>query len=190
MSKNTQREKALAARKSIEAARRQEFSETICGKLAELFHNTSGKMVLSYCATRTEVNPIMFDRIMHDQGNKICYPVCKSGGEMDAFIPARYEDKKAVNGIMEPIPEQSTLVSPEKIDIVIVPCVAFDIRGKRLGHGGGYYDRYLSKCFNAEKIMIAFDAQELTDIESDSWDQAADAVVTESRIIMIKDSFR
>lgn len=49
-------------------------------------------------------------------------------------------------GILSPIPECSESVRADELDAVLMPCVGFDSHGGRLGHGGGYYDRYLLRC--------------------------------------------
>ena len=85
-------------------------------------------------------------------------------------------------GIAEPDPEHSSLISPEKLDAVIVPCVAFDAAHRRLGHGGGYYDRFLPLCTCAVKLAAAFELQRAAAVPIDSFDVAMDAVATELRI--------
>jgi 5-formyltetrahydrofolate cyclo-ligase len=49
-------------------------------------------------------------------------------------------------GLREPDPQQATPVAPEQLDVVLVPLLAFDTRGYRVGYGGGYYDRFLARC--------------------------------------------
>lgn len=78
-------------------------------------------------------------------GKRVAAPRCLEKGKMlphwihspDALVPARF-------GLWEPA-EDAPEALPEEIDLAIVPCVAADRRGFRLGHGGGYYDRFLSQ---------------------------------------------
>jgi 5-formyltetrahydrofolate cyclo-ligase len=78
----------------------------------------------------------------------------------------------------------SELVAPEEIDLVLVPCVAFDKNRNRLGHGAGYYDRYLPLCTRAKCIAVAFEAQRLPRVVTDAHDRRMDAVVTEKKIYL------
>ena len=78
-----------------------------------------------------------------------------------------------------PDPEKSTWVDPKKIDVVIVPMVGFDKDNNRLGQGGGYYDRYLTRCPGAKHIAVAFAEQEFDRIETDFFDLPVDMVVTD-----------
>ena len=65
---------------------------------------------------------------------------------------------------------------------MIVPCVGFDQNGGRLGHGGGYYDRYLAKCPAAKRICVAFEAQRLDRAASEKNDVDPQIIVTEEKI--------
>ena len=93
----------------------------------------------------------------------------------DDFAEKRY-------GILEPITGRSKPVSPGDIDAIILPCVAFDAKLRRLGHGAGYYDRFLPLCEKAVKIAAAFALQQLDEIICDSHDISMDLVVTEEKI--------
>ena len=72
-------------------------------------------------------------------------------------------------------------LSPEEIDLVLLPCVAFDRCGHRLGHGAGYYDRYLPQT-HAAAVAVAFEAQKLPRVSADRFDRSMDAIVTEERV--------
>jgi 5-formyltetrahydrofolate cyclo-ligase len=82
-------------------------------------------------------------------------------------------------GIWEPDRSCSRLNEPDEIDLVLAPCVAFDGENRRLGHGAGYYDRYLPRCSRAVIVAVAFEAQRLEHLVCDAHDVPADIVVTE-----------
>ena len=74
----------------------------------------------------------------------------------------------------------SVLVDPEEIDLVIVPCVGLDDHGGRLGHGAGYYDRYLPKLrSDARMVLVGFEAQRLDDICMEKTDVLIRDCITE-----------
>ncbi|HBX26487.1 MAG TPA: 5-formyltetrahydrofolate cyclo-ligase [Gammaproteobacteria bacterium] len=81
---------------------------------------------------------------------------------------------------------QQVIADIDTLDWLIMPCVAYDPRGYRLGMGGGYYDRALEKCAPKTPIRIgvAFNLQE-TRFECDEWDQSLDWIVTENGIIRL-----
>ena len=85
-------------------------------------------------------------------------------------------------GIEEPT---AATVSPDEIDLVIVPAVALDIKGNRLGRGKGYYDRLLPQCPQAYKIGVALECQLLAELPVDPFDVPLDAVFTASNEIII-----
>ncbi|MBM7614248.1 5-formyltetrahydrofolate cyclo-ligase [Alkaliphilus hydrothermalis] len=90
-------------------------------------------------------------------------------------------------GVMEPKQEALRPVTPETLDLVIVPGVAYDERGYRIGYGGGYYDRFLPKLMpNTPKVSIAFELQMIDQVDDDSFDIPVDFIITEERIISCK----
>jgi 5-formyltetrahydrofolate cyclo-ligase len=82
-------------------------------------------------------------------------------------------------GIRTPVLERSVLLEPEQLDLVLVPCTAFDADCFRVGMGKGYYDRYLPRCTKAAKIGIALEVQRVAHAAVDEHDQRLDAFVTE-----------
>lgn len=87
-------------------------------------------------------------------------------------------------GILEPRQEYIREVKPESIDLVLVPGVAFDRRGSRIGYGGGYYDRFLKKLDKSiPKVALAFDMQLAEIVYRDNHDIPMDYIITENEII-------
>lgn len=178
MTKQEQRKQCMNSRRALSDEQRKKFSMKICSTLEQLPEFQKAKCVLSYAASFDEVDPSYLG------GDKVfCFPVSLPGGIMDAYVPAAENGwVEGRFGIMSPNTETSAFVDPADIDLVIVPCVGFDEQRRRLGHGKGYYDRYLPKCINAAKIAVAFEAQKLDNVCVDMYDVDMSYIVTEERI--------
>lgn len=85
-------------------------------------------------------------------------------------------------GLMEPIENKTTRMSPEELDVMIVPGVCFDKWGYRVGHGGGYYDRYLVH-YKGQTVSLAFDEQVRLLVPHEAHDIPVQWLVTPSRVI-------
>jgi len=83
-------------------------------------------------------------------------------------------------GIQEP--ETPSLVPIDDIDLIILPGVAFDTNGNRLGRGGGYYDRMLDG-FSGKTVAAAFEFQLISNIPNESHDMPVNCIVTESKVV-------
>ena len=107
--------------------------------------------------------------------------VAKVGEDMEFY---RYElgDRLVANkwGIQEPIVDGDSIPSiPDATTAIIVPAVALDRSGYRLGYGAGFYDRYLVSCPNSMAIGVCFAEFLVDDVPNDYWDQALDYVCTD-----------
>ena len=107
------------------------------------------------------------------RGKKLAYPVCGEEYSLTAAVPGPDGWEVGQYGIRTPIPARSELVPPEALDLVLVPCTAFDAGCYRVGMGKGYY---------AAKIGIAFEVQKVPRAAVDEHDQRLDAYVTERGI--------
>jgi len=87
-------------------------------------------------------------------------------------------------GILEPKKEKINKVAINEIDLIIVPGIAFDMNGNRLGQGKGYYDRLL-KNSNAVKIALAYEIQIVDKVPTKENDIPVDMIISEKRIIKI-----
>ena len=120
-------------------------------------------------------------------GKSIFVPkvISKKDGMIALKIESLNDLKRGTHGIMEPEFVNQKLY-PSKIDLNVVPGVAFDKTGNRVGYGGGYYDRFLEKTCNKDNIIaIAYDFQVFSEIPRDFFDIKVNVIVTESQYINI-----
>lgn len=182
--KKAQRQIALSRRRALTTEQRKEMSAAICENILALPELSEAKTVFSYLAAWDEVDLRYANQILTARGVTVAYPVCFEKGHMEAYVP---EDESAVetaaHGIKSPIVARSVLIDPAEIDLVLVPCVAFDGNFNRLGHGAGYYDRYLPRCRNAAFVLAGFEAQRLDEVHQDEHDVKMDIIVTENAVL-------
>lgn len=155
-------------------------SRTIMQKLFSLDSYRNAGTVMFYCAFNGEVETDeMIGYALKEK--RVLVPRMKDGRTMEAVMITGTRglvENKA--GIKEP--RQGSITSEEKIDLVVIPAVAFDFAGHRIGYGYGCYDKFLEG-FEGVKIGIAYDSQLLEKIPSESHDIAIDIVITEKRLI-------
>lgn len=179
--KSRQRKEGIAARRALAPEQRRERDGRICAALLGSACYRAARTILLYAAVGGEVNLAAFREAAERAGKVLCYPLCRAGHQMDALHP---EDGGAwavgLHRIPAPVPERSTLIPPEEIDLVLVPCTRFDAICRRVGMGGGYYDRYLPRCTRAQRVGIAYECQRTGRAAADLWDVALDAFVTEA----------
>lgn len=87
-------------------------------------------------------------------------------------------------GVLEPDPDQCKIVPIDRIDIAIIPGVAFDEKGGRIGTGRGYYDRLIPKLsITTRKVALTFEDQILQQVPIESHDKHVDIIITDNRVI-------
>ena len=112
-------------------------------------------------------------------GKRVYVPLCCPDRVMKAVRIQNLDVlRPGTYGIPEP-PRDAETAKPGEPELAIVPCVSAAENGARLGHGAGYYDRFLPLCENAFTAAVAFEAQRAGTIPIMSWDRPVDAVVTE-----------
>ena len=143
-----------------------------------------------YVATKTEVQTENMIKKSLAMGKKVFIPIMiNASNDLDAswLIDFDKELRENSQGILEPKEEYRRVFSPEKIDLIILPGVAFDFMGNRIGRGKGYYDRFLKKVrSSAFKIALAYEIQIVENISVDVHDIPVNKIITENRIIEIE----
>ncbi len=152
------------------------------GKLSEVLAGYRGAPLSGFMPIRTEIDPLpaMAEAAAH---GPVGVPVITAKGQPLQF--ARWEPGcPMIEGPFGArIPETRELLEPE---VLIVPLLAFDRNGGRLGYGGGFYDRTLERLRAARPTLaigFAFSVQEMADLPLDATDQPLDLIVTDTEVI-------
>lgn len=137
------------------------------------------RVILLYYGMDTEPDTVQLLPSLWDMGKQVCLPRCLPGNQMEVRLVQR--DSPLLRhpyGMLEPSPV-CPLVPPDQVDLVLVPGLAFDRSGGRLGRGGGYYDRWLAGC-SALTAALCRDGLLLEAIPRLPHDLGVDLVVTET----------
>jgi 5,10-methenyltetrahydrofolate synthetase len=180
-------------REAIDPAQRTGWSQAACGHIAHLLTDVGAKSVMVYIGLRSELDTAAFIEHCWQNGIAVSAPRCEADGitmtpyrirSWDELMPGAF-------GIREPNPAQAVKCEVTYVpDAVIVPGLAFDRLGGRLGYGAGFYDRYydrLRRLVPSEKEMplwagCCFEAQIVSAVPMDRHDARMDAIVTEQHV--------
>jgi 5-formyltetrahydrofolate cyclo-ligase len=184
--KKNLREEAHARRNAQE--NKDELSKQIVGKFMSLPEYQRAKTVLFYVDVRAEVRTRHSFEEALQSGKRIAVPWCTESVEL-ALFHLQSLDELAIGTykILEPKPDLRTKpekqVDPKELDLVMVPGVAFDRRGARMGHGKGYYDKLLENVRPGTPLVaLAFECQLFPEIPMAPHDVFMDKIVTEKAI--------
>ena len=179
--KNILRRQLLKQRQALSPELWRSHSNNICHYLAALPVFRSAQTVLAYQSCRQE--PTLDDLFTH-VNKQWGLPRCvgkdllwHSWQPSQALVTGNY-------GILEPDPDSPQL-APDRVDLMLVPTVAVDRAGYRLGYGGGYYDRLRADPLwrKIPTIGITFDFAYVETLPIDPWDLPLDAICTESGFV-------
>jgi len=180
------RRDAMTRRNALPADLRAQAAEMIAARAFPL-PVAPGTIVSGFMPLKSEINPLPLMRKLAAQGAKLALPVIDQRGKPLIMRAFAFGDELNSGqwGIREPKPEAPE-VAP---DIMLVPLLAFDRSGKRIGYGAGYYDRTIAK-FRAMKsvatVGIAYAAQEIADVPVTERDARLDLVLTERGTIDLR----
>lgn len=184
--KTVLRESARARRQDISAERRLYAGEQIARNFLDSFSLESGHIVAGYWAMDGEADVFLLLEKLEDSGYSLCLPVVvekKAPLLFRRWVPGAELVAGAHNTRHPPADEDSPDVIP---DMVLVPLLAYDARGWRLGFGAGYYDRTLAYLRQKKRITavgVGYSDQAFPEIPHGPHDQRLDAVITEEGVI-------
>jgi 5-formyltetrahydrofolate cyclo-ligase len=181
--KETQRRALLKARQSMPERIRQEKSASICQHLQNWSVFARSRLTFAYCGFRGEPDLSALLQQQRVWG----LPRCEGKTLVwhRWFPTCAWPLRTGTYGITEPDPA-SPLVEPYQVDLILVPCLACDIGGYRLGYGGGFYDQMLAQPAWASKIAIGivFEYARLPQVPREPWDIPLSGICTESGLFL------
>ena len=189
--KATLRERGRAARRAIAPDARELAAKAVATRVVDLLGElATHATVLAYRAIGDELDCASTVAALRARGARIALPRVNALGELDVCEAS--EDCEYVPGpfgILEPA-ESSRLLSASDVDVAIVPGLAFDRTGHRVGYGKGYYDRLLPTLRpNCVTVGIAYEEQIFDHVPHDGHDAAVRAVVTPSGALKTSTGF-
>ena len=170
MTKRELRQQIRTQKRRLSAAELAVMSEDICSKVLALASWQEAGTLLLYYPLPDEVDVRLLIKDAFESGKKVLLPVVK-GDELELHL---YEGeaslKEGAFGIMEPTGPLFAPIHYDEIELAIIPGMAFDSAGHRLGRGKGYYDRLLPNLRDAKLIGVCFPFQFLEEVPAEAHD--------------------
>lgn len=183
LSKNELRLKMKSSFASLSREEYSNLNHNLSENLFKLEIIKKAKNIMIYYSIRKEVATVSLIGLLLKLGKTVALPVCTPEMDLNAAVISDLGQlQPAPHGLMEPGSE-AALLDNNEIELVVVPGVAFDEKGYRLGHGAGYYDRFLSKVSNGFKLGLAYDFQLVPQVPVERHDIAMDAILTPTRYL-------
>jgi 5-formyltetrahydrofolate cyclo-ligase len=181
LDKKVLRQDLLQQRQALSVRDWTEKSKTICKHIARSQWFQNAETILVYLSVRQEPDLSTLwtrDAASKHWGLPRCVGKTLAWHQYNPCVPEQLQP--GAYGILEPLPTLP-VIEPDAVDLILVPAVACDRRGCRLGYGGGFYDRLLAQPEWANKptIGIVFEFAYLEHLDADSWDRPMRSVCTE-----------
>ena len=183
--KNEIRKKLLLIRKNLSFDEVLDKSKIIKNKLFKMNDFKQASTILFYVSYNNEVYTHEMIKEQLTGKKTIVVPIADKKNRSLSLSKLENWDDLTIGAynILEPKKERIKEVNIESIDLIIVPSVGFDEKGRRIGHGKGYYDKLLKNSKHASSIGLSFECQIVKRIPTEIFDIPVDKIVTEKRII-------
>jgi 5-formyltetrahydrofolate cyclo-ligase len=176
------------AREALDAEQRVSLTVTAVERLLELpaFERVEGRVFAGYVAIGGELSPAGALAFVRDQGGAVALPRVSDAPPRLRFHTLTAETRLRLGrfGLREP-PEAAPEIRAGALAVMLVPGLAFDAAGRRVGFGGGYYDGVIDEARAGGAVVIgfAYDFQIVDRCPAGADDRAVDLVVTDARVI-------
>jgi 5-formyltetrahydrofolate cyclo-ligase len=181
------RDQILKQRESLDLNIRSQWDESIFNRFISSEFYKKAATIFAFVSFKSEVDTHKIIKYAAEDGKTIYVPKIQSKEKgIEIFKIEDFNQlKKGYFGILEPV-EGCVPADKNTIDLILMPGVAFDRLGGRLGYGAGFYDRFLSGMDEkANKIALAYHFQILNRIPMDKYDIPIDGVISEGEIILV-----
>ena len=190
--KRALRRKILDERKNINIVKKEEMDNKILDKLYESEYYRKSKKIFIYISYDSEINTKGIINKALEDNKKVYVPRTEFKNRLMDAVEIMSLDNLVESdfGILEPSIKEP-YIDPNELDLIVVPGVAFDKQGGRMGYGAGFYDRYFKKISedNIKKVMkvaLAYEFQTLEKVPMNDHDIPVDCIITENEAISCK----
>jgi 5-formyltetrahydrofolate cyclo-ligase len=163
---------------------RESKSREIGKRLYSLPEYRAASVIMFFASFRSEVDTLTMIRHVLAAGKRVFLPKVR-GRDLALFEILDFDKDTAPGAWAIPEPRETRPVTIQEVDLMIVPGLAFDENGNRLGYGAGFYDRILPS-FRRTTVALAFEEQIVPDVPVSIHDIPVKKIVTEKRIIEVK----
>jgi 5-formyltetrahydrofolate cyclo-ligase len=177
------RKQMLTYRENLEKRVVKRASAHVCRQLVQLSEYIEAEKILFYMAIRNEIDLLDAMKMAWKDQKQVLLPRVK-GTWMECIEVKQLDQlKKGTFGIPEPT--DGPIVRPDQLDLVVVPGIAFDVQGYRLGYGGGYYDRLFARYPSLTRIGVLEHGQLVATVHPESHDQPMHILITSQQILRV-----
>lgn len=183
--KKEYREKGRQLRAALSAETRAEKSKSIERRLFQWEPFMMAENISIFMSFRDEVETPHLIDLMRVMGKRVYVPIVDTdSNELLLSLFHGYDElEESAFGVMEPRRDPSRIKEPEVLDFILVPGLLFSTNGYRIGYGGGYYDRLLSKLSTQiPRVGICFEEQVIDYVPTSTYDEILDAIVTDQKV--------
>lgn len=177
------RERRQQTRRALPREAREERSRSICERLMAMPEWADAETVLAFVSMPREVQTRPAVEAAWAAGKTVAAPRMNATFDDLELRAWRPDDALEESGMMflQP-PEEAPPVADDAVDLVLVPALAVDDRGHRIGYGKGFYDRLLPRLERALTVALVFDFERIAEVPDREGDVAVDVVVTDARV--------
>lgn len=182
------RREMIAQRVQLTPECQQEEAARMCRKIVDHLAFKQSKTILFYMPFRGEADVRPAIEAAWKQGKRVALPrVDKGEKNMTLWLIDNFlQLEKGAYGILEPKKREVAGITPAELDLVIVPGVAFDLDGYRIGYGGGYYDRFFAKWRSVVRLGVGYSFQVVPTVYPEDHDQPLHGLITSEQVIMFQ----
>lgn len=189
MNKKDIRKNIVNSRDKIDFTKRVQADNKIYQRLidSDIYRDDN---IFVYISFRSEVDTkLLIIKMLRDGKNIFVPKISNNTNDMEAIrITSLNELEENRFGTLEPV-TYNNAVDPKIIDVILIPGIAFDCEGTRIGFGKGYYDKYIKRARkDVKKVGLAYDLQIVDKINKDDHDESVDYIITEEKVIKVNKS--
>ena len=176
-------------RRLLSSSAQLQHAQALCQNTKKEKTWRNSQHIALYLANDSEIDPYLLIEHAHFMGKKIYLPILAPLKNSLYFAPYEAGDRLKLNRfkILEPVCQPSKWKMARQLDLLLLPLVAFDASGNRMGMGGGFYDRTLAYMQHRRfwkkptLVGLAHEIQKVEQLSSQSWDIPLDYIITEKR---------